>query len=379
MRKPFPTLARDDLSGRVRQELTDQLFQGWIPLLVMTTAFLPLGSMVVREARDRALTGLFGLCCIALVARAATLLAYRLGRNGEPAGRRSRWRWEAAFAASFCLFSGALGLFTARAFALDLRPTDAFIIALIFGYGAGVVARVSIKPWIALTSLALAVAPPSAALALSGHLPHQVVAFVICVFGIGSTETIRYIARTAMTNSMLRHHLLAVAQHDALTGLANRRLLEERLQTALDQDPGRAVAVHYLDLDCFKPVNDQHGHAIGDALLRAVAARLESLTGPTDLVARLGGDEFVVVQANCSRPHEAELLARRMVRALSMPFDIAGRDIRIGASLGVAIAPRDGHDPKSLIGAADAALYRAKMRGRNGFEFAETRDRALAS
>jgi diguanylate cyclase (GGDEF)-like protein len=213
----------------------------------------------------------------------------------------------------------------------------------------------------------------------SGELTHQVLGAAVCLFGFGSTETIRYIARSVTANVMLRHHLAEAAQHDPLTGLANRRLLEERLCQALAGEPIRPLAIHYLDLDRFKPVNDQFGHAVGDALLKAVVGRLEGLSRPGDLVARLGGDEFVVLQADCGQPGQAQLLARRMVRALAMPFDIAGHDIRIGASVGVAIAPKDGRDPRTLIERADAALYRAKMGGRNSFAFANAPESALAS
>jgi diguanylate cyclase (GGDEF)-like protein len=379
MRNPFPAAGRDDLSVRVSRELTERLLQGWIPVLVMATAFTMLGGLILEGARDPALAGFYALGCLALAARMTILVAFPHRRAGEALGHAALSGWERLYAAASFVFAAALGAFTARAFAVTDAATGALVTALIFGFAAGIVARLSIRPWIALPSLALAVPPPILVLVLSGELKQQALGLVICLFGLGSLETIRFISRSVTANVMLRHHLTRAAQHDALTGLANRRLLEERLGQALSGEPARWIAVHYLDLDRFKPVNDRFGHAIGDALLKAVVGRLEGLSRPGDLVARVGGDEFVVLQANPAQPGEAELLARRMVRALSLPFDIAGHDIRIGASIGVAIAPGDGRDATTLIASADAALYRAKMGGRNGFAFANAQEPALAS
>ena len=379
MRKPVRAAARDDLSLRVSQELTEKLFEGWIPVLVTAAAFTALGGLILKGARDPALAVFYALGCLGLGARMCILVAFPHRRSGEALGPGALSRWERAYSGGSFFFATALGLFTARAFAVATPAADALVTALLFGYSAGVVSRLSIRPWIALPSLGLALAPPVLVLATSGEPTHQLLGAVVCLFGFGSVETIHYISRSVIANVMLRHHLAEAAQHDPLTGLANRRLLEERLCRALAGGPARPLAIHYLDLDRFKPVNDQFGHAVGDALLKAVVGRLEGLSRPGDLVARLGGDEFVVLQADCGQPGQAQLLARRMVRALSMPFDIAGHDIRIGASVGVAIAPKDGCDPRTLIELADAALYRAKMGGRNSFAFANPPDPALAS
>jgi diguanylate cyclase (GGDEF)-like protein/PAS domain S-box-containing protein len=156
-----------------------------------------------------------------------------------------------------------------------------------------------------------------------------------------------------------------MARHDALTDLPNRVLFRERLDEALGHARrGQALALLCLDLDQFKAVNDTLGHPIGDALLQAVARRLASHLRDSDTVARLGGDEYAIVQAPIARPADAAALADRLIELLNEPFDVAGHQIVIGTSIGIAFAPQDGLDPDQLLKSADLALYRAKTEGR---------------
>src|SRR4051812_19686049 len=134
-----------------------------------------------------------------------------------------------------------------------------------------------------------------------------------------------------------------MAHHDALTELANRVLLNERLERALGA--AEMVAVHHLDLDQFKAVNDTFGHHAGDKLLKIVAERLCGLVRDTDTIARMGGDEFVIVQAPIADPAEATSLAQRVIKLLSEPYDIDGHQAVIGASVGIAVGPGDGTSP----------------------------------
>lgn len=158
-----------------------------------------------------------------------------------------------------------------------------------------------------------------------------------------------------------------LAHHDALTGLANRAAFHDRLAQILGpatQSPGQ-FAVLCLDLDRFKLINDLHGHASGDILLQQVAGRLRRTVRSEDLIARLGGDEFAILQSDVHQPDAAIQLASRMVRSLADPFDIDGRSMSIGTSIGVALCPVHGHSADVLMKNADAALYRAKEGGRN--------------
>ena len=164
-----------------------------------------------------------------------------------------------------------------------------------------------------------------------------------------------------------------MAHHDALTGLANRVLLNERLEHALGRSISREemVAVHHLDLDQFKAVNDTFGHPAGDKLLKIVADRLRGLVRETDTIARTGGDEFVIVQAPIEAPAEATSLAQSIISLINEPFDLDGHQASIGASIGIAVGPGDGLRPDNLLRNADLALYRAKGDGRGTFRFFE--------
>jgi diguanylate cyclase (GGDEF)-like protein/PAS domain S-box-containing protein len=162
-----------------------------------------------------------------------------------------------------------------------------------------------------------------------------------------------------------------MAHHDALTGLANRTQLVKKLEKVLAVLPlkGGSVAVHFIDLDRFKKVNDTLGHEGGDFLLKTAAERLRSVTRVNDVVARLGGDEFVVVQIGVGSKDQAEDLASRLTSAVTAPMKFREQSIIATVSVGVALAPADGNDPERLLKSADLAMYKAKADGRNCIRF----------
>lgn len=163
-----------------------------------------------------------------------------------------------------------------------------------------------------------------------------------------------------------------MARHDILTDLPNRVVLAEALEQALAHcRRGKCAALHFLDLDYFKTVNDTLGHSIGDKLLLAVSERLRSCVRKSDTVVRLGGDEFAILQTFIERPEDATGLARRLIDAVRAPYEIDGRPINIGMSIGIALAPGDGVTPESLLKNSDLALYRAKELGRGDYHFFE--------
>jgi diguanylate cyclase (GGDEF)-like protein/PAS domain S-box-containing protein len=160
-----------------------------------------------------------------------------------------------------------------------------------------------------------------------------------------------------------------LAHHDALTRLPNRALLSDRLAQALAhaRRAGTVVAVCFMDLDGFKAVNDQHGHAAGDALLTELARRLRQGLREGDTAARLGGDEFVLLLTGLHDATECDQVLTRLLRAVAEPFELRGGVCSVSASVGVAVFPDDGSDPDLLLRHADHAMYRAKQSGKNQF------------
>lgn len=162
-----------------------------------------------------------------------------------------------------------------------------------------------------------------------------------------------------------------LAHHDTLTGLPNRNLLNDRITHALARvrRHGGRMAVLYVDLDKFKPINDTLGHEAGDAVLREVARRLNHCVRSSDTVSRVGGDEFVVVVEEIGRPNEAAMVARKIIEALGTPISYQDHDCLVGASIGIAVFPDDGNTMDEVSKAADMAMYRVKHSGRNGYCF----------
>lgn len=165
---------------------------------------------------------------------------------------------------------------------------------------------------------------------------------------------------------------MRLALYDALTGLPNRKLIHERLTLAIvkaRRDHGK-LALLFIDLDKFKPVNDEYGHAIGDLLLKEVAARLQHCMRASDTVARIGGDEFVALLDEIDGREGAAKAANKILHALTQPFEVAGHQLEIAGSIGVAIYPQDGENENALMKNADMAMYEAKNSGRSTVRFA---------
>jgi diguanylate cyclase (GGDEF)-like protein len=184
-------------------------------------------------------------------------------------------------------------------------------------------------------------------------------------------------ARAARTEALAlalqarNEQLRAAALYDALTGLPNRVLLDERLIQAVrrSERSGKPFAVMFVDLDRFKSVNDAYGHDVGDRLLKAVSERMQSCVRGEDTVARAGGDEFIVVLAELGRGPDAGVVGEKMLKELARPFQVGPRQLDIGASIGISIYPGDARDVKTLLLHADAAMYHAKHAGRNQLSF----------
>jgi diguanylate cyclase (GGDEF)-like protein len=203
--------------------------------------------------------------------------------------------------------------------------------------------------------------------------PHETVVFEVMVHGRVLEVNRRALpdggwVSTTDDVTERRHaqeHIHHLAHHDALTDLLNRSAFRKRLDAALrGRDAGAPLALLYVDLDRFKPINDTWGHPVGDAVLKVVARRISAQLRPVDALCRLGGDEFTVMLDDCAGP-QAALAAQRLIDAIGEPISVHGINVSVGASVGLAFAPADGGDPDTLLRNADLALQCAKGSGRN--------------
>lgn len=278
-------------------------------------------------------------------------------------------RAERQYAALTFSFAAALGLTAAFAFLSNDSSAQLLVLALLFAYGSGITSRLMIRPRIAGWSLAIVAVIVTPAVAAPLTLPYLLLAATFVAFLVGGLVLVRGSYNALIEQLLTRNEFARLARYDYLTGLPNRLMLREKLDQMLAGDgvATAIVAVHHVDLDRFKAVNDTYGHPIGDKLLKTFGERLVSVLSPDDLAARFGGDEFVVLQAGAPSEEAIKEMAQRIIDEAQAPFVVAGKQISIGASVGVALAPRHGIDLDDLIGCADVALYGAKDAGRDGF------------
>lgn len=209
-----------------------------------------------------------------------------------------------------------------------------------------------------------------------GDMLSTFIAAMVCAVGLCLVMFVTIVVRlrrSALHIAMQKGEIERLAGHDPLSGLPNRRVFELAIDVELAKitTSGGGFAVHFLDLDKFKAVNDTYGHKAGDELIRQVAKRLTDLLRGADTLVRFGGDEFAIIQTEVVKSSEAAILGKRVLEALTRPFAIGDVHVSIGVSVGISLAPFDGTDRETLAHLADTALYQAKNEGRNRFNFFE--------
>lgn len=273
------------------------------------------------------------------------------------------------------LWAVATGAFCGAAYlALDDEASRALTATLAVGIVGGIASRNAATPRFAVTLIAALLLPQIAAGAALGswHWVHAGLVSVhfatLCSIVRRHHADVRRSMAVQREKASLASRSEHMARHDALTGLPNRTLFQERLERAVERLPGGApFAVLYLDLDRFKEVNDGLGHATGDRLLVAVAGRIRACLRPDDAAARLGGDEFAAILPAATDAATARAVAERLVREVGAGYLLDGRPVSVGASVGIALAPRDGATSDLLLRHADMALYEAKGAGRGTY------------
>lgn len=195
--------------------------------------------------------------------------------------------------------------------------------------------------------------------------------FAIALIVITLTAAMATPAVLLLRRKRVDKRLGYLAQYDQLTGLINRALFQDRLNSALARArrEGGLVSVMFLDIDGFKDINDRFGHAVGDELLRQIAARLITCLRETDTVARLGGDEFTVILEGGKRVEDAGQVAMKILKAVSEPYNIGKRELVVTTSIGIAVYPIDGDTYEELVKGADTAMYQSKAAGRNTYQY----------
>lgn len=382
----FPSPATLPLS--VYRDFVDMLFSMRLPIFGLGAVFVGVCILVGRELGSNFLLALGALGMLTTFLRLATLRAYSRARPVRDFDELRRW--ERRYAIGNYASAVLLALLNLVAIAAHYPLLHLITVSLVFGFGAGIVSRTSMRPKICVTSLLIATVPTVAALAWHPMQPHAmplhaelflIEAFIVAMITGLSLQTVAHLYRSAVEHHTARHDMAKLARTDALTGLSNRLLLRELFQdrAATAMRAKNLVALHFLDLDGFKAINDRYGHPAGDVLLEQVARRLEGMVRSDDVVARLGGDEFVVLQVDLSDESEAELLARRIIREISKPYLVDDISMSVSVSVGIATAPKLGVELERLLSCADAALYRAKAGGKARALFCVEEDAAIAN
>ena len=356
-------------------ELVDALFSMRLPIAGMGVLFGAAGAMIFMEHGNMTIGLVTVAAVLVTIARLILLTVYRREAHGTILTIERVRQWERRYAVGSYAFAALLGALSATVLATHSPLNHLVAVSLIFTFGAGIVSRIGGRPRICVISLLLSTVPTITALALHArnrnagamHTEYFVIeALLVAVVTLLSLESVRHLYRSDVEHLTAKHDLADLVRQDALTGLPNRLLLRERFQNSLSVTASKdsQLAVHFLDLDGFKIINDRHGHPMGDSVLREVSARLRSTVRSVDTVARIGGDEFIVVQEGVQHEGEAEMLARRIIRNLSAPYLLMNEPICISVSIGIAMAPRHGVDLEHLTACADAALYRSKRDGK---------------
>lgn len=350
----------DTLSNSVYLEIIAALYGTLVPVVFAGISQAIVGTITARQTGDIATAVLTALCVVVAFVRFFDVLAYRRRFAGKtPPDRASASAWELRYAIGTWMTSLILGLSAGRSLLLNDAICSMMAIGIAFGFGAGILARLSLRPAVAVADLLAISLPAIVVTFMQPDVPHVGLGLMFTIYLVGGLEMVRLSYNSTINHITLKRQFEQLARLDPLTGIFNRSILDADLVQMLADSKAGAVAVHAIDLDHFKAANDRFGHPVGDALLKEVAARLKSAASPADLIVRMGGDEFILVQ-KCVASGDAELMARRIFELVSAPYRVAGHDVVIGLSIGVAVSPGDGRSVDALLSSSDKALYRAK-------------------
>lgn len=342
------------LVSELHSTLTPTTIMGITIVAVGLFAYQSLGSLPLLVATIGG--------AIASLGKIAVSLAHRRADATKGLSVADAVRWETVQGFFIFLIAACVGTLGTIAFSHRDLSVHMLAVALTFGYCAGVTVRISVRPFIAATAIVLAALPTTIAVMAYGDMAHGIMSLLCVIFLVAAMQSMLHVYRTTIRQISLFLEMEHQARHDPLTGLLNRTALSEAY-LKLGRADDALTCVHCFDLDGFKHINDRFGHAVGDALLVAIAGRLRETLEAPHLAVRIGGDEFVILQPDVRDPAHAEALARRISDVLGAPYQIAGEEISIGVSLGYTMALCGSIDLDQMMVTADKASYRAKRNG----------------
>jgi diguanylate cyclase len=346
------------------------LFATATPTAIMSVLFVVTAALTSLSARGELHMILSGAGVFACAARLIVCIAGKREISRPITVERAR-ALERRFAASYIAFAAVLGMFASHLLSFRDPTTFILITTLVVGYAAGVAAGVGGRPMIAIPSMAVAVIPPAIEILSYGSALAAAASLTMVAFLVGGGQSVLRLERRANHEMRQKIAYSGLARLDPLTTLPNRLALTEWFDAHVSEprESEALIAVHCLDLNGFKPVNDRYGHPVGDALLKAVASRLSRVLREGDIAARLGGDEFIVVQSSIKYDGEAELLAKRISKVIGEPFSLDEHMVSISTCVGFVTSNDEPEMLLGLISMADEALYNAKRSSRNVVQY----------
>lgn len=359
------------ISDAVYIELVTTLYGSLTPVTVLLTGTVLASAVIIDQTGDFGIIGALTILAVIVGAiRVEGILSFRRCVARRPLGFADACWYGRRHMACGIASAVILGLLVGRTLTFDDALSSVVAAGVAFAFSNGVIARLSLRPFVAAASLVALCAPAIIVALLRMDSPHLIMAALILLYLADSFEMVRRTFNSMLTHILLRHKFERMSRVDPMTGVFNRSVLSSDLPLIMAAAGDQGVAIYAIDLDHFKAANDRFGHPVGDALLTEVAGRLQALCGADGFVIRMGGDEFIMVDGDPRSRFNAETLARRIVVAVSSPYQIGGEAITIGCSVGVAMSPGHGRDAEALLASADQALYRAKAT-RGGYVFAD--------
>lgn len=372
MRRWF-RLREDGQPDAIYMELVHIVYTAMPQVISLALGVIIATGFLVMTYGDPAYWALLG----AAIATSLLRISFMLGfpKAGCRDAREAR-RWDILYGIGSLAIGSVIAAMSLITFSKDHPGAHLLAVGLTMAMAAGHGSRIAVRPWIALMSGTVIMVSLGVAGAAHADPLYQVLGYLTVIYLFSYYETVLRYYGVIVDRLMKKREIEHLASHDPLTGLANRRAVETALAAA-DRDfeiDGRTFATLCLDLDGFKAINDVHGHAVGDALLCAVADRLRETGAPSDVCGRLGGDEFALIRKDVENAESVALTAAAIIASLSQPYRIAGRILHVGVSIGGAVANEAMSGGDALMIAADRALYRAKHAGKGCYRIAGETD-----